>query len=184
MSTYRPACSEDYPQLITLQQYLFSPSPQLLQLVVKTQTIGSCLVSTTQTADIIGYALWLGGAEQSGLNTSALMRESTFNTNDGSDVDTDYMSMTNRKATAYLAELVIHPAYRRQRRGIQLLNALMTQLTPGTRLTLNVAVNNTPARKLYESAGFNPVRRREEFYRSETTDEISDVDAVIYAKLV
>lgn len=186
MNTYRSSHPTDYPRLISLQQYLYSPSPRLLRTVVRTQKLGNCLVSTTQAADAVGYALWLTSTEQTDPRTSDLIEESKYYSDEDDKVYTDNINISNTDATAnaHLAELVIHPTYRRQRRGFQLLNAVFTRLNSGTRLTLNVAVNNSPARALYETAGFNPVCRHEGFYQIETNNQTTELDAITYAKMI
>ncbi|WP_338035701.1 GNAT family N-acetyltransferase [Halobellus captivus] len=64
----------------------------------------------------------------------------------------------------HLAELVVHPTYRREGRGRALLEAVIERLEPGTRMTLTVAVGNDPARALYESVGFREIGRQPEFF--------------------
>ncbi|MGQ4556456.1 GNAT family N-acetyltransferase [Halobellus sp. GM3] len=65
---------------------------------------------------------------------------------------------------AHLAELVIHPGYRREGRARALLRALFGRREGGTRVTLFVAADNDSARSLYESVGFRPVSRHPDFY--------------------
>jgi ribosomal-protein-alanine N-acetyltransferase len=74
---------------------------------------------------------------------------------------------------AHVAELVVDPAHRRERRGTALLVAFLGTRPSGTRVTLNVAADNDAARSLYESVGFTAVDRLPEFYPSS--------DAVVYA---
>ena len=87
---------------------------------------------------------------------------------------------------SHLAELVVHPAYRREGRARALLRTVIGQLEPGTRLTLTVAADNDPARSLYESLGFEVCGRLPEFYEIEGDDEMGDsdaetTDAILYA---
>jgi ribosomal-protein-alanine N-acetyltransferase len=77
---------------------------------------------------------------------------------------------------AHVAELVVAPAHRRERRATALLTAFLDRCSPGTRVTLNVAADNDAARSLYESIGFEAVDRRPDFYPSS--------DALVYALTV
>jgi len=71
---------------------------------------------------------------------------------------------------AHLAELVVHPAHRREGRARALLSAVIAEQEPGTRVTLTVAVDNDPARSLYESVGFEAIGRQPEFFKIESTE--------------
>lgn len=184
MTAYRPSRPTDYSRLITLQQSLVSPSPQLLQTVVATQTIGNCLVSITETQTVVGYALWFTSTEQVAEEISTLSNESKDHCDEDSVEAAGSAYMVDATGSAHLAELAIHPAYRRQGRGSQLLTAIFNQLTPGTQLTLNVAINNKPARALYETAGFTPICRHEKFYQNEINGQTSASDAIMYAKVI
>lgn len=82
---------------------------------------------------------------------------------------------------AHVAELVVHPEYRRAGHGRALLRAVVARQAPGTRVTIAVAADNDPARSLYESAGFRQAGRRPGFYESVTG--VAD-DAVVYAQEV
>nr|WP_221625723.1 N-acetyltransferase [Halobellus ruber] len=78
----------------------------------------------------------------------------------------------------HLAELVVHPDYRREGHGRALVDAVVDRQAPGTRVTLAVAADNDPARSLYESADFRPLDRRPQFY--ESVEGCAD-EAVVYA---
>ncbi|WP_336024253.1 GNAT family N-acetyltransferase [Halobellus salinisoli] len=80
---------------------------------------------------------------------------------------------------AHIAEVAIHPAYRREGRARALLRAVIADREPGARLTLTVAVDNDAARSLYESVGFEEIGRQSGFYEIEGGERA--VDAVVYA---
>jgi ribosomal-protein-alanine N-acetyltransferase len=79
----------------------------------------------------------------------------------------------------HLAELVVHPAHRREGRGRALLRAAIDRQESGTRVTLAVAADNDPARSLYESVGFRRIDYRAGFYDAESVE--GSRDAVVYA---
>ena len=85
---------------------------------------------------------------------------------DEADQPVGYLLAVDGEDT-HLAELVVHPAHRREGHGRALLSALLGGLESGTRVSLAVAVDNDPARALYESAGFVPVGYRSGFYASD-----------------
>ncbi|QKY21550.1 GNAT family N-acetyltransferase [Halolamina sp. CBA1230] len=58
---------------------------------------------------------------------------------------------------AAVAELVVHPDYRREGRGRALLGALFDCLDPGAEVTLRVAADNEGAKALYEEFGFERI---------------------------
>lgn len=66
----------------------------------------------------------------------------------------------------YVAEAVVHPAYRGEGRGTQLFSALFEQLPAGTEVELRVAAENEAARRLYRRLGFECVERLPEAYES------------------
>ncbi|WP_311170447.1 GNAT family N-acetyltransferase [Halobellus ordinarius] len=154
----RPVRRDDLPTLATLQSYLSSPSPDLLDAV---PAVGTCLVAVDdrEAERPIGYLLAVDGED------------------------------------THLAELVVHPEHRREGHGRELLSAFLAEQDSGTRVTLAVAVDNEPARSLYESVGFEPIGYNEGFYesdgegdgeegaddRKESADSDRSSDAVIYA---
>jgi len=73
----------------------------------------------------------------------------------------------------HVAELVVHPAHRREGRATRLLRRLLTGAHG--RVTLLVAADNDAARRLYESLGFRPTARRPDFYDDGT-------DAILLAR--
>lgn len=76
----------------------------------------------------------------------------------------------------HVAELVVHPDYRREGRATRLVGRLLTGADD--RVTLLVAADNDGARRLYESLGFRPASsdaRRPSFYDDGT-------DAILLAR--
>lgn len=150
----RPARADDAAAVAALQSYLDAPSPRLLAAV---GALGTCLVAVA------------AGDERDRAGPAA-----TPNTAGG---PVGYVLVIGEGDT-HLAELVVHPDHRREGHGRALVDAVIDGQAPGTRVTLAVAADNDPARSLYESAGFEPVDRRPEFY--ESIDGCSD-EAVVYA---
>ncbi|WP_081927432.1 GNAT family N-acetyltransferase [Halobellus rufus] len=152
----RPAQSSDLDALSSLQSYLDAPAPELLASV---PTLGTCFVS-------VDLGVSTGRADP--------------DTSTGRPVG--YALVVG---DAHLAELVVHPAYRREGRGRALLRALIADRAPGTRLTLTVAADNDAARSLYESVGFEAIGRQPDFFEIEADDQSAEsarsVDAVVYA---
>jgi ribosomal-protein-alanine N-acetyltransferase len=149
----RPARADDAAAVAALQSYLDAPSPRLLAAV---GALGTCLVA-------VG-----GGDErnQAGPATAPPVGDPV-----------GYVLVIGEGDT-HLAELVVHPDHRREGHGRALVDAVVADQAPGTRVTLAVAADNGPARSLYESAGFEPIDRRPEFY--ESIDGCPD-EAVVYA---
>ncbi|QZX98533.1 GNAT family N-acetyltransferase [Halobaculum rubrum] len=73
----------------------------------------------------------------------------------------------------HVAELVVHPDYRREGRATRLLQRLLARVDG--RVTLLVAADNDGARRLYESLEFRPTARRPGFYDDGT-------DAILLAR--
>jgi ribosomal-protein-alanine N-acetyltransferase len=72
----------------------------------------------------------------------------------------------------HLAELVVHPSFRREGRGRRLLRRAV--VAADGRVTLLVHPDNDGARTLYDSEGFRTVGRRQDFY--------ADADALVMAR--
>lgn len=66
----------------------------------------------------------------------------------------------------YVAEMVVHPDYRREGRGRALFQALFERLTPGTVVELRVAAENEGAQDLYREFGFERVATDQDAYDS------------------
>ena len=150
----RPARTDDAAAIAALQSRLDAPSPRLLAAV---GALGTCLVAV------------VAGAEYGRAGSAAVP--------DATGDPVGYVLVIGDGDT-HLAELVVHPDHRREGHGRALVNAVVADQAPGTRVTLAVAVDNNPARSLYESAGFEPIDRRPEFY--ESVDDCPD-EAVVYA---
>ncbi|WP_132059493.1 GNAT family N-acetyltransferase [Halorussus amylolyticus] len=84
-------------------------------------------------------------------------------TNDGL---AGYLTAFHDGETAYVAEIVVAPAYRREGRARRLLAAAFDRLRAEgcSRARLTVHPENDAARRLYESMGFEEVGREEDFY--------------------
>jgi len=165
----RTARTEDLPTLAALQSELDAPSPELL---ASFGAVGTCLVAVSEGAGAAGA----GVADARG-GEAAVGAGST----DGPR-PVGYVLVVGRggdagDGDAHLAELVVHPAHRREGHGRALVEAAVGGQAPGSRLTLLVAVDNDPARSLYESVGFRPIAYQPRFY--ERADGWGD--AVVYA---
>jgi ribosomal-protein-alanine N-acetyltransferase len=75
---------------------------------------------------------------------------------DAPAVPVGYLLAVESRAAVHIAELVVHPAYRRQGRATALLATLFDALDTGTAVTVAVDPENATARSLYRSVGFRP----------------------------
>lgn len=75
---------------------------------------------------------------------------------------------------ADMMNLAVHPDFRGQGIGEQLVNSLIGYLRAHdiACLTLEVRVSNTPARSLYEKLGFAEIGRRPNYYRNPKEDAL------------
>jgi [ribosomal protein S18]-alanine N-acetyltransferase len=82
---------------------------------------------------------------------------------------------------ADVLQIATHPDHRRAGHARALLSALETQLRLRgiTRLTLDVAADNTPARAFYQDAGFTQDGRRPRYY---TARRVAPSDAILMSK--
>ena len=133
----RTATSADLPALRALQSLLPETAPKLL--VSAIDGLGIVLVATDETS-----------AGSGGLPVG-------------------YVLVTTGPETAHVAEIVVAPDYRREGRARRLLTAALARLreTDARRGELAVEPDNHAARRLYESFGFEDVRREEEYYGDE-----------------
>lgn len=81
---------------------------------------------------------------------------------------------------AEILTLCVAPPARRNGVARDLIGAFLAQIGPGTRVSLEVADGNMPARALYESFGFRPAGRRPGYYGNPS----SKVDAVVMVRVV
>ena len=140
----RDARPADREPLLALQRSLPRPNPDLLRAAL--DDVGRVLVSTA--ADVpVGYLLALG-------RTAA--------PDDPSDRRAA-VDATGDQTGAYVAELAVAPAHRREGRATGLLAALRDDLEGGW-VTLTVAPDNEPARRCYEADGFRELRREPAFF--------------------
>ncbi|OGF46623.1 MAG: ribosomal-protein-alanine N-acetyltransferase [Candidatus Firestonebacteria bacterium RIFOXYC2_FULL_39_67] len=73
-----------------------------------------------------------------------------------------------------IVNIAVHPEHRKKGLGKQLLKHLLTEgLKEGAKFaTLDVRVNNTAAKKLYESAGFILIAVRKKYYTDNQEDAL------------
>ena len=93
-----------------------------------------------------------------------------------------YSVMSMAAGEAHLLNLCIHPAYQGRGLGAIALEQVLTMAGAkhtGT-LFLEVRVSNLAARKLYESAGFNEIGQRFNYYPAARGRE----DALVFAKVL
>ena len=169
----RAARPSDAPVLASLQSHLDAPSPRLL---ASFASLGTCLVSVVDDGD--------SGA----VDDIGSIGSDPPTTDDDHSTTGDIPPATDGTPVGYvlliggddvhLAELVVHPAHRREGRGRALLRAAIDRQKPGTRVTLAVAADNGPARSLYESVGFRRIDYRASFYEEGVE---GSRDAVVYA---
>jgi ribosomal-protein-alanine N-acetyltransferase len=141
--TVRPARPDDGPALARLQSHLAEPSPALL-------------AGALDATGVDGLA-------------AATVLVSTADCDD----PVGYLLAVPGDGTAYVAELVVAPAHRRNGRASALLEACAAA-ADADRLTVTVAPGNEAARSLYERRGFERVRRLPDFF--------ADGPAVLYRR--
>ena len=73
-----------------------------------------------------------------------------------------------------MMNVAVHPDFRRQGLGEQLVNALVAELKKREShcLTLEVRASNAPAIALYEKLGFVEIGRRKNYYRNPREDAL------------
>jgi ribosomal-protein-alanine N-acetyltransferase len=84
----------------------------------------------------------------------------------GNGTPVGYLVVFYSDEAAYVAELAVAPEHRREGRARRLLVAAFDHLREEgcSRIRLAVHPDNEPARRLYESLGFEEVGREEEYY--------------------
>nr|WP_305882815.1 GNAT family N-acetyltransferase [Halobellus rarus] len=167
--------------MASLQSHLDAPAPRLL---ASFASLGTCLVSVVDdgepgaVADIDSTGSDRPTADDSDPPTTADDHSTTGdNPPTADDTPVGYVLLIGGD-DVHLAELVVHPAHRREGRGRALLRAAIDRQEPGTRVTLAVAADNGPARSLYESVGFRRIDYRASFYEEGVE---GSRDAVVYA---
>ena len=85
---------------------------------------------------------------------------------------------------AEIITLAVHPERRRQGLARRLIKELTKTLAnnPEQRILLEVAANSFPARKLYESMGFQVFHRRPGYYPGYYNDRSGSADALLMEK--
>lgn len=150
-SRVRPARPADRERLLAVQRHLSRPNPDLLRAGLA--GVGRCLVSVTPEDTPVGYLLALGRvagpvADDTDEPPAPARREDADET---------------AERGAYVAELVVAPAHRREGRATELLDALAADLAGGW-ITLTVAPGETAARAFYAARGFERLRREPAFF--------------------
>ena len=135
----RDARPDDLPRLRRVREWLPEPTPQLLEYAVDGPPL--VLVSTA-AGDAAGTAA-----------ASA-------------DAPVGYALVVPGGEAAYVAELAVEPARRRERRARRLLETAFDRLRERdcSRVTLAVRPDAGPARALYDSLGFVERGREADYY--------------------
>ncbi len=82
------------------------------------------------------------------------------------------------KPEAEIITIAVDPQFRNQRYGSKLLNRLISiaKKEKINEIFLEVSINNSVAKKLYQNAGFCQIGHRKNYYR---LNEISNADAIL-----
>jgi ribosomal-protein-alanine N-acetyltransferase len=85
-----------------------------------------------------------------------------------------YAGMWMMVDEAHITTFAVHPGWRRQRIGEQLLLSLIdiARDRHAREVTLEVRLSNLPARRLYEKYGFRPVGLRPNYYSDDREDAL------------
>lgn len=149
-STIRPAVPGDAARLRRLQAELTEAAPKLL----------AAAIPRSDTSDRIDTA---GRNDTNDPKiTAATPAEEAFSllvSVDEADSAVGYL-LALTGDTTHIAELAVEPAYRREGRANELLATLIED-GEGP-ITVHVAVDNTAARKLYRTVGFQQQTRNDE----------------------
>lgn len=149
-STIRPATPGDAARLRTLQAELTEAAPKLL----------AAAIPHSDTSDRIDTS---GRNDTSGRKTTAATpADEAFSllvSVDEADSAVGYL-LALTGDTTHIAELVVDPAYRREGRANELLTTLIEH-GEGP-ITVHVAVDNTEARALYRTVGFQQQARTDD----------------------
>lgn len=143
----RPGGPEDLSTLRGLQaRALDSPVPELLDLGAR--GAGATLLVSTAGGEPVGYALAVADEADAATRGEGAV--------EGAPDDED-------PATAYLAEVAVDPAFRREGRATALLDDLVDRLDVD-RLRLAVRADDPAARSFYRATGFEPLERLPDHY--------------------
>ena len=138
-STIRPA-ADDAAHLRRLQTELTEPAPQLLDAaIIQGDTADGKNTHPQAASTAKGFTL-LVSVDESNRAVGYLL------------------ALTGK--TTHIAELAVDPKYRRAGRANALLGVLIKQANEP--ITVHVAVDNTAARTLYGTVGFQEQRRRDD----------------------
>ena len=144
----------DAAALRQLQSQLREPSPALLRHALSVDTV---FVSAVDAGDTTAVAAGDTSTSDATVGTG--------------DVPVGYLLPVPGDGV-HVAELVVHPDYRREGRATRLLRRVLA--AADERVTLLVHPENDAARGLYEAVGFDTVGRRPGFY--------VDADAIVMAR--
>lgn len=141
-SVVRPGQPTDSAALRQLQSLLSEPSPQLL----------SAAINELSTGEI--------GSSQ---NRSSVRTWTLLVSPDSNDCPVGYLLAVDTGAT-HIAELVVDPDHRREKRATALLQHICDAATHP--VTVHVAAANESARSLYETIGFIESSRSSEQFET------------------
>ena len=139
-STIRPAAADDSAHLWRLQAELTEPAPQLLDAAIAAVSAADGVDPPLQAASTAkGFTLLVSVNER--------------------DRAVGYLLALTGETT-HIAELAVDPTYRRAGRANTLLEVLIERANEP--ITVHVAVDNTAARTLYRTLGFQEQTRRDD----------------------
>jgi|APHM01.1.fsa_nt_gi Acetyltransferases len=147
-SGVRRARPGDRDAVLALQSVLARPTPDLLRAALDTD-LGRVLISTADGV-VVGYLLAVGRTAGPPIGAET------------DPVDSDLDDETADDLGAYVAELAVAPAHRREGRATDLLRALLS--TVDGWVTLTAAPENTAARACYRALDFEVLRHEPAFF--------------------
>jgi len=138
-STIRPATAGDAARLRMLQAELTEAAPKLLDAAIAQIDATDSKTANPRAASLAGGFTLLVSVNEANIAVGYLLALAG--------------------ETTHIAELVVDPAYRREGRANELLTTLIEQ-SEG-QITVHVAVDNTAARELYRTVGFQRQARND-----------------------